>query len=214
MSERFRSIRTPRSQTGAKGALVAACVFALGAALGVFSKWLDSLALDSTIGWHRVLEALDLGNFFSELAPWLLLALVIAVFSPSAPRAALNVFCFFAGMCAAYQVSSVVIAGFDPGGYMLLWYGLTLLSPLAAVLCWYARGSGAVPIVLDIGIIAVFALSCFALGLVYISLKGWLYLLVFVGAVAALYRSPKQLAVSLPAGLLLAFALSPVWPFQ
>ena len=212
--EKLNQTRAPKQLSGKKAALSAVSVFAAGILLGVFSKWLDNLGLDSTIRWHRMIECLDLGNFFSDLAVWLLAALLIAVFSASALHAALRVFVFFAGSCAAYHLYTVIFSGFNPASYMLLWYGITLLSPLLAALCWYAKGSGALSIVLSAGIFAVFSLSCFSLGLFYISFRGILYSLVFIGAAAVLYRSPKQLLIALPAGLLLAFLFSPFWPFR
>ena len=205
-----KSKRTPPNRAAGFAAL--SLIF--GAALGFFAKWLDDLALDSTVWWHRVIERLDLGNFFSELAVWLLLALIIAVFSRSAVQAAVRVFLFFAGMCAAYHLYTVVFSGFNPKEYMLLWFAITLASPLLAAVCWYAKGKRAVSIALDCAIFAVFVLSCFSVGWLYVSLRGGLYLLVFLGAAAVLYRSPKQLLISLPAGFVLALLLSPVWPFH
>lgn len=212
--DRLNAIRMPEKLTRGKGAAYATALFVLGIFMGAFSKWLDNLALDSSVWWHRWIEAMDLGNFFSDIAIWLLLGLLIAVFSKSPWRAALNVFLFFAGMCAAYHVCSIVLGGFNPSSYMLIWYGITALSPLPAVLCWYAGGTGPVSILLDIGIIAVFALSCFATGFFYMDLKGILYLPVFCGALASLYRNGRQFWISLPAGILLALLASPIWPFQ
>ena len=210
--EKLNSIRAPEQTNNKKAAINTACLFACGAILGCFSKWLDNLALDDSVWWHRLLESLDLGNFFSEIAVWLLAAMMIAVFSASALRAALNVFVFFAGMCAAYHIYTVLFSGFDPAAYMMLWYGITLVSPLFAVLCWYARGTGTVSLLLDIGILAVFWLSCFAIGIFYVDWRGILSTLVFAGAAAALYRNPKQLMLSAALGFLAALLLSPIWP--
>ena len=212
--KRLNQIRTARRCSAKQAIISAALCFVIGVILGVFSKWLDNLALDSMIGWHRLLEMLDLGNFFSDFAIWQLIALVIAVFSRSALQAALNVFVFFAGMCLAYHAYTIAFSGFDPSSYMMIWYGITLFSPLLAILCWYAKGKGLIPVILDVGIIAVFSLYCFSIGLFYISLKGVLYLLVFIAAVVVLYRDPKQLIVSLPVGFLLSFLLSPIWPYR
>ena len=214
INQRLNEIRAPEKVSGPKAAIRTGAALIAGMALGVFAKWLDNLALDSTVWWHRLMDALDLGNFFSEPAVWLLAALLLAVFSASARRAALNVFVFFAGMCAAYHLYTVCFSGFDPASYMMLWYGITAISPLLGALCWYARGSGMAALVLGIGILAVFWISCFAIGIVYVCWKGLLYGLVFVGAAAALYRSPKQMLVSLPLGLVLAILFSPVWPYR
>ena len=213
VKERLNQIRTP-NRCSIKSALISATlIFVVGVVLGIFSKWLDNLALDSTIWWQRLFETLDIGNFFSDFAIWLLIAMVIAVFSPSALRAALNVFVFFTGMCVAYHAYTVLLSGFNPSSYMMIWYGITLISPFLAMLCWYAKGKGTVPVIIDIAIIAVFSLSCFTIGLFYISFRGVLYFLVFAGAVVVLYRDFKQLLISLSAGFLLSFLISPIWPY-
>ena len=212
--EKLNDIRSPGQQSKKEKILCIGGSLIAGILLGIFSKWLDSIALDNSIWWHRIIERLDLGNFFSDIAIWLLIALAIAVFSSSALYAALNVFAFFAGMCTAYHLYSILFAGFNPLSYMMIWYAITLISPVPAALCWYAKGKGIVPILLDIGIMAVFTLACFSLGFFYVDLRGFLYLLIFIGAAAILYRNPKQTAISLPAGFLLAFLLNPLWPFK
>jgi hypothetical protein len=212
--EKLNDIRSPGQKSKKDKILCTASSLIAGILLGGFSKWLDSLALDSSIWWHRIIERLDLGNFFSEMAVWLLIALAIAVFSSSALMAALNVFAFFTGMCAAYHLYSILFAGFNPLSYMVIWYAIALVSPVLAALCWYAKGKGIIPILLDTGIMTVFILSCFSLGFLYVDLRRILYLLVFIGAAAIIYRNPKQTAISLSAGFLMAFLLNPIWPFK
>ncbi len=207
-------IRRPGKISGIKEAGTIGGVLALGILLGVFSKWLDSLALDSAIGWHRLLEALDLGNFFSDLAIWLLAALLIALLSASPLLAALHVFLFFAGMCAAYHLYSVLVCGFNPSSYMMIWYGITLVSPLPAVLCWYARGKGPAAFVLTAGILAVFIKACFAIGFLYMDIRGILYLLVFAAAAASLFQSPRQILSALALAFPLALVSGLFWPFS
>ena len=212
--EKLNDIRSPGQKSKKDKILSTAVSLIAGILLGIFSKWLDSIALDSSIWWHRIIERLDLGNFFSEMAVWLLIALAIAVFSSSALMAALNVFAFFTGMCAAYHLYSILFAGFNPLSYMVIWYAIALVSPVLAALCWYAKGKGIIPILLDTGIMTVFFLSCFSLGFLYVDLWGILYLLFFIGAAATIYRNPKQTAISLSAGFLMAFLLNPIWPFK
>ena len=212
--EKLMIIRRPVQSLRKSVVTTALIFFAAGIVLGIISKWLDNTALDSTIRWHRLLETLDLGNFFSDFAIWLLFALIIAVYSPSVLQAALNVFVFFAGMCAAYHVYSIVFSGFDPGSYMMIWYGITLFSPVLAVICWYAKGHGPVPVIIDTAIIAVMALYCFSIGWIYFSLRSVLYLLIFATAVAVLYRDRRQFLISLTAGILLSVLISPAWPYR
>ncbi len=212
--EKLKDIRSPGQRSKKAKILCTAGSLIAGILLGIFSKWLDSIALDNSIWWHRIIERLDLGNFFSEMAIWLLIALAIAVFSSSALMAALNVFAFFAGMCAAYHMYSILFAGFNPSSYMMIWYAITLVSPVLAALCWYAKGKGRIAILLSTGIMAFFTLACFSIGFIYIDFRGILYLLVYLGAALILYRNPKQTAISLPVGFLMAFLLNPLWPFK
>lgn len=214
IKEKLNNIREPKPQTKTGTVLTALFSLASGTALGIFSKWLDDLELDSAVRWHRFIEATDLGNFFSDIAVWLAAALIIAVFSRSALRAALNVFVFFAGMCAAYHIYTVVFSGFNPSSYMMIWYAVTALSLLLAVACRYAKGKGAISTVLSAGIIAVLFLSCFSIGFFYIDLKGILYLIVFCVGAAVIYNNPKQFFISLPAGIITAFIINPIWPFR
>ena len=107
-------IRSPGQKSKKDKILSIAGSLIAGVLLGIFSKWLDSIALDNSIWWHRIIERIDLDNFFSEIAIWLLIALAIAVFSSSALMAALNVFVFFVGMCAAYHLYSILFSGFNP----------------------------------------------------------------------------------------------------
>ena len=208
IKENLNNIRKPNNQTMTKNILFVVLSLLLGITLGMFSKWLDNLSLDSTIWWHNIVSYFDLGNFFSDMAIWLLIALIIAVLSASALTAAMNVFVFFSGMCLSYHLYTILFSGFNPSSYMMIWYGITLISPLLAILCWYAKGEGIVALILDIGIIATFTISCFAVGLIYIDLKGILYSIVFSIALITLYRSPRQLIIALLLGILLAFPLS------
>ena len=214
LTDKLEKIRKPRPISAGRAAAGTVISAFTGVMLGVSAKWLDDLALDSDIWWHRIVERLNLSAFFSDIAIWLLIALVIAVISASAKRAALNVFVFFAGMCAAYHIWTIVFSGFDPGTYMLIWYGITLVSPLPGALCWYARGNGYAAAVISCLIMAVFWAVCFNIGLVYIGLKDVLSLLVFIAAAAILHKSRKRTAVMLAAGAVLALPVSVVNPFK
>lgn len=214
MKEALQKLRSPKPRTDKKRAILTAALLFLGSvALGAFSKWLDNLALDDTVFWHRILEQLDLGNVFSALPVWLVLALAIAVFSPDPCAAALRVFLFFIGMCGAYHLWTVLFSGFDPGSYMLIWYGITALSPVFALICWYGKGRHPVCVGIDAGILAVLACLCFSLGWFYFGLISWMDLILFLAAAAILYSSPKQTLIAVPAGILLAFLIRPLIPF-
>lgn len=68
-----------------------AAILFLGIALGTFSKFLDTTAVNKL---PFIFEYLDITNFLGRLAIWILLAVCISVKSNSSIRAAINVFIF------------------------------------------------------------------------------------------------------------------------
>ena len=176
----------------------------VGALSGVFSKWLDTLGIDDGVWWQRILGMIDLGNVLSLFPIWLLIALAIAVFAQSPLSAALRVFLFFAGMCVAYHISSMLIAGFHPLRYMMIWYGFTLLSPLLAIVCWYGKGHTVPSMVIDTLILWVMLSCCFSIGFLYFDFISVINTLIFLGAAAILYVSPKNTGISLVQAFILA----------
>lgn len=188
-------------------ALYSVLILLLGVVLGIFSKWLDTLSIDRSIWWHRILDTLDLRNVFSEFAVWFLIGLAVAVFSRSSLRAALNVFLFFAGMCVSYHWYTVMFCGFNPYRYMLIWYGITLLSPLIGWVCWFSKGTGTVSIVLSSCIMMAMMLVCFSFGLWYFDFQSLVNILLFAGVVGVLYSSAKVTSISLAAAFAGAFLI-------
>ena len=184
---RFRQAEKPLSPGAAAG--WAAGSLALGILMGVFSKWMDAMAIHDEIWWQRIFGILDLRNIFSEMPVWLLLGAAAAVFSVSAGQAAGNVFLFFAGMTASYHAYTVWICGFNPRQYMLIWYALTLVSPLAAVFCWCAGGKSRAAGVLQILLYFGMMLFVFQAGWFFVSV-GRIADLLFLALLAAAMRQP------------------------
>ena len=213
MRETLAKIRKPKAITSkSKSIRNSVLIFVLGVVLGIIAKFLDNLALDSTIWWHNIVESLNLGVVLSEFAIWLLMALIISVFSYTPLKAAVNTFLFFAGMCVAYHVYTLIFSGFDPTGYMMIWYAITIVSPVLAVICWYGKGKGVVSIVIDCLILAVMAACCFSVGMFYFYPNGLLNALMFVASVIVLYSSPKQIGIAVVVGIILSMFIRPYLP--
>ena len=77
-----------------------------GGGMGIVAKFLDLNRLPSFLDW------LDLSNFLGRTAPWIFIAVCLAVFSKSPLKAGINVFAFFVGMLIGYYVWTSVFAGF------------------------------------------------------------------------------------------------------
>ena len=206
MSEFLNSIRCKNAPLPVKKRVVnTVMVLLAGIVLGLLAKYLDTVP--ST--------ALDIGNFLSRFAFWLLAALCIAVYSNSAVRAALNVFLFFAGMVAAYYLYSYYAAGFYPKSYAMIWVGATVASPLLAFVCWYAKGKGKVAFALSALILAALFDTSFYYGMWYIDPVSVLEAAVFVVGFVVLRRTTlKGSALLLACSLVLAVLLKLIIPFQ
>jgi len=182
-------------------------IFIFGITLGVFSKWLDNLALNDSIWWQHILGMLNLGNVFSLLGVWILIAVCISVYSSSPLRASINVFVFFLGMCISYHIYTIVFSGFNPMNYMLIWYGITLISPFMAFVCWYAKGNGIIAFIIKVCIITVMMLCSFSIGMWYFSFISVIDTIFFITILVILYDRPKNLLYSLICSVLVAYLI-------
>lgn len=186
-------------------------VLLLGAGMGALAKALDCTPSNAL---PFLLQRLDLRNVFSRLGVWALLGLCLSVYARSPRRAAVNVFAFFAGITAAYYLYSALIAGFFPARYAMIWFGLTLLSPIPAVLCWYAAGRGRLALALSTLIVAALFDMTFSFGWLYLGAVSPLEALVFIAALIVLRRKPSETLVMTLCGCALAFLLAPHLPFR
>ena len=183
-------------------------VLVFGIVLGIFSKWLDNTPLNDSIMWKRfLLGYLDLGNVFSMIGIWLLIALCISIYSATPLRASINVFIFFLGMNISYHIYTIIFAGFNPMNYMMIWYFLTLFSPILAFICWYSKGAGIIPVIINTCIIAIMILCCFGIGMWYFDFTSIINTIIFIITLIILYNTPQKSIITLIGGLVIAFVL-------
>ncbi|MDO5396991.1 MAG: hypothetical protein Q4G33_03595 [bacterium] len=187
-------------------------VMLFGIALGIISKYLDC---PPSNGLPFVIELLDFTNFFGRFAVWVFLAVCISVYSVSPGRAAVNVFLFFVGMLASYYTYSTFIAGFFPLSYAMVWGGFTVISPLLAFICWYAKGSGKISLVISAGIIAMLFNMTFVYGWIYFDIRSVLELAIFVCGVIVLRReSVRRTVIMTAVGIVIAIGINMIVPFR
>lgn len=206
MKEFLEKIRIPDKNLKLSRKIInTSLIFLLGIILGIFSKWLDNLSIDDTVWWQHILGVLDLGNVFSELGIWIFIAITISVFSKTPLRASLNVFLLFIGMTVSYHLYTIYVSGFNPKSYMMIWYTITLISPILAFICWYAKSKNKISLMISSLILTVMFILSFSIGMWYFYFKSIIDTILFIGAILVLYVSPKNSVYNLLIALLLAF---------
>lgn len=190
MKNFLNRIRTPLPGSRSQEFLHSTFILAAGILLGIVAKFLDETPVNHL---PYLLQQMDLANFFSRLGVWIFLAVLISLFSRSPFRAATGVFLFFSGMTASYYLYTIFVAGFFPRSYMMIWIVLTLLSPLAAFICWYARGRGSVSLILSSGILMVMTRQAFSLGFWYLDPVSIPEFFLWAATIGVLYQSPEQI---------------------
>ena len=95
--------------------------------------------------------------------------------------------------------------------YMMIWYGITFISPIFAYICWYAKSTSKISIIISSLILYVMLSSSFGIGRWYIDLKNITDTIVFVGTIIVLYLKPRQTTISIGVALLLSFIFGDVF---
>ena len=209
MKEWLDNIRKPNKDIIiSKKIIYSLLILLLGISLGVFSKWLDNLAINDAIWWQHILGIIDLRNVFSDIGIWLFLAITISVFSKTPLRASLNVFLFFIGMTVSYHLYTIMFSGFNPKSYMMIWYGITAITPILAFICWYAKGNNKISIIISSVILAVMLIESFSVGIWYFYFKSIIDTLLFLGTMIVLYTKPKNSVYSLLFAVILVIVYS------
>ena len=188
------------------------CILFIGIILGTFSKFLDTMPTNEL---PFIFGFLDMRNFFGRFAIWLLVALCISIYSNSSIRASINVFVFFVGMVTSYYLYSRFVAGFFPRSYAMIWGAFTVISPILAFICWYARGKSKLAFMLSVIILAVMLNTTFIYGSSYFEMRSILELIRFICTVAFLKRKTiKDTMIMFILSVGIAFALDFVVPFH
>ena len=182
------------------------CLF-LGIILGVLSKYIDNLELNDAVWWQHIIGVLDLRNVLSGFGIWILISIMISVYSKSPWFAGLNVFTFLLSMCISYHIYTIIFSGFNPLSYMMIWYIITILSPLFAFICWYSKGIGIVSLVIKSIILCIMVFCSFAVGFWYFDFKSIIDTLIFICALVVIHNDYKSDVISLFLGITLSYLL-------
>lgn len=205
-------IRKPENKLSVKKQVISSIgIMVFGIVLGIVAKYLDCTPVNEL---PYLIGRLDLRNFLSRFSIWIFIAICISIYSKSAVRAAVNVFVFFTGMVSSYYLYSKYIAGFFPKTYAMIWIGFTIISPLLAFICWYAKGNGKAAMAVSAGIISTLFNTAFVYGMGYFSIRYILELVVFLLTVFILRRTLKEIVIVVIAGVVIAMIVDFVSPIH
>ncbi len=136
-------IRRPQTRIPLNRAVIYSMgIMACGLITGVGVKLMD-------------IYTVHLGNIFSQMSVWIFLCSVLAVYSSTPRRAAVNVFLFCAGMLLTYYLTAEGMHSPYSMTFVYGWSVFSLFSPVLAFFTWYAKGKGAVSRLLTAGIVVV-----------------------------------------------------------
>ena len=121
-------------------------MFVIGLTLGVVSRLLDTYTS-------------NLGNIFSQMAIWILLGVIISIYSSSKKKAMLNIFPFCIGMLITYYFVAYITKGVYSANFIIGWTIFALFSPIFAYFTWMTKEKGLLSKIISIGIILVSILS-------------------------------------------------------
>lgn len=183
----------------------------LGAGLGVLAKYLDTIPMIDHSFWH--LLGNYLGDLFTRLGIWVLIATIIAIKSKNLLQAALNTLLFFAGMLTTYYIYSAYLFGFFPSSDLIFWGRFAILSPLFGMLVYLAKHErklrSTLP-ALPIGLMIYLSLS---FGYLYLSVTYISEFIMLLFMVKIFYHKPKQVGIVLSLAMVVALLLKQYSPF-
>jgi len=207
----LNKIREPKRSNNVKiQCLITISILLLGISLGIFSKYLDYHQAELPTLLQSIDTTLDLHNFLGRFSPWIIIALCISIYSHTPIRASINVLIFFTGFVSSYYLYSYFIAGFFPQSYALIWVVFTIISPLLASVCWYAKGDGPIALIISSGIISVLINLAFSYGMFYIDLRSILDLMMLLSGILVLHRSGKETVIMIGISIVLALVIHSV----
>lgn len=88
----------------------------------------------------------NLGDIFSQMAVWVLLGTLIAIYSPTRVRAMINILPFCLGMLATYYITATLTKNltiwYINWNVIKYWTVFAFLSPFAALIVWQTKEKG------------------------------------------------------------------------
>lgn len=101
----------------------------------------------------------NLGNIFSQMAIWILLGVLISIYSETRRKAMGNILPFCLGMLLSYYLAAMAAGGAVSRVFIMGWVSFALFSPVLACFAWMTKQKGLFPGIIRVGIVLVSVLS-------------------------------------------------------
>ena len=106
------------------------------------------------------------------------------------------------------------VAGFFPKSYAMIWSLFTLLSPVLAFFCWYAKGKGWIAFIISAGILGFIINATLSYGMWYVDIRSYLHLLTLILGIIILHKSTKETICMFVMAIPIAMLLDILIPFS
>ena len=127
-------------------------MFIIGLLTGIIIKLIDIHFRVQHFGF-------SLSDVFSELGIWILIGVIISLFSKNKKYAMLNIFLFSIGMLITYYIIAEVTNSIYGWTFIKGWSVFACLSPLLAYLVTLTKEKGLLSLIIKIGIILVYLIT-------------------------------------------------------
>ena len=126
--------------------------FIIGLVTGIIIKLIDIHFRVQHFGF-------SLSDIFSELGIWILIGVIISLFSKNKKYAMLNIFLFSIGMLITYYITAKVTNSIYGWTFIKGWSVFACLSPMLAYLVTLTKEKGLLSLIIKIGIILVYLIT-------------------------------------------------------
>lgn len=127
-------------------------MFIIGLVTGIIIKLIDIHFRVQHFGF-------SLSDIFSELGIWILIGVIISLFSKNKKYAMLNIFLFSIGMLITYYITAEVTNSVYGWTFIKGWSVFACLSPMLAYLVTLTKEKGLLSLIIKIGIILVYLIT-------------------------------------------------------
>lgn len=127
-------------------------MFIIGLVTGIIIKLIDIHFRVQHFGF-------SLSDIFSELGIWILIGVIISLFSKNKKYAMLNIFLFSIGMLITYYITAEVTNSVYGWTFIKGWSVFACLSPVLAYLVTLTKEKWIVSLIIKIGIILVYLIT-------------------------------------------------------